>query len=460
MRILIQAINFTPELVGAGKYTGEMAEWLAARGHEVRVVTAPPFNPAWKVASGYSSWRYAREDFFPQRMEESCEQSKAEDPALMLRSVGSMHTLRHVPQEPELVRGNPARDPVMSFGHLVVFRCPLWVSQRQSAARRILHLASFALSSFPAMLRQMRWKPDVVLAIAPTLVCAPSAWLTGRLSGGKTWLHIQDFEIDAAFELGLLRSRGLRRTVGWFESKCMSSFDKLSTISEKMLIKLKEKVSSPSRCLLFPNWVDTSVIFPLSGSSPLKKEFGIPSDDVVVLYSGTMAQKQGLEVLAETAQLLQTKKGLWFVFCGEGPGKMGLMKLVTKLGNVLFFSLQPPDRLNDLLNLADIHLLPQRADAADLVMPSKLTGMMASGRPVIVTARQGTQLAEAVEGKGLVVPPGDASALSAAIVKLLDDPHLRSTLGKNARAYAVGSLDKTFLLSHFEQQLQLCAKRG
>ena len=64
----------------------------------------------------------------------------------------------------------------------------------------------------------------------------------------------------------------------------------------------------------------------------------------------------------------------------------------------MLLPLQPADRLNELLNLADIHLLPQRADAADLVMPSKLTGMMASGRAVLATASPGTQLATVIDG--------------------------------------------------------------
>jgi colanic acid biosynthesis glycosyl transferase WcaI len=459
VRILIHGINFAPELVGSGKYTGEMAEWLAAFGHEVRTVTAPPFNPAWKVAPGYSQWRYTREDYFPQKLTESCGQALAAvvTGAPMLHSVRPTLPHKQAP-EPETHRAKTATcEQAMFLGSLVVFRCPLWVSQHPSAARRLLHLASFALCSSPVMLRQVAWKPDVVIVIEPALFCAPAAWMTGRLSGAKTWLHIQDFEIDAAFEMGLLHSKSLQRVVNWFEKVGMSGFDRISTISEKMLTRLPPKGVTPARCVLFENWVDTSTIFPLGEPSPLRKEFGIPFDDVVALYSGTMGQKQGLEVLAETARLLQPKKRLWFVFCGEGPGKAGLVRLTSEFGNVLFFPLQPFEKLNDLLNLADIHLLPQRADAADLVMPSKLTGILASGRPVIATAHDGTQLAQVVEGKGLVVPPGDPAALSAAILKLLDEPNLRHTLGQNARKYAVCELDKNRVLFRFEEQLQLCA---
>ncbi|MDQ6953563.1 MAG: hypothetical protein Q9M15_08555 [Mariprofundaceae bacterium] len=91
---------------------------------------------------------------------------------------------------------------------VLVYRCPLYVPAKASGLKRIIHLASFALSSFPIMLKHIFWKPDVVMVIEPPLLCAPMAWLTARLSGAKCWLHIQDFEVDAAFDLGIFRLHG------------------------------------------------------------------------------------------------------------------------------------------------------------------------------------------------------------------------------------------------------------
>lgn len=415
MRILIYGLNFAPELVGVGKYTGEMAEWLAARGHEVRAVTAPPFHPARKVAPGFSPWHYARED-----------------------SIAA--------------RDRKDRQPA---GSLTLLRCPLWIPLQASAWKRTLHLASFVLTSFPVMLRQVAWKPDVVMAVEPTLLCAPAALLSGRFSGARTWLHVQDFEADAGFALGLLKSGWLKQAVTRVERKLMSAFGRVSTISEKMLARLEQKGVSPGACRLFPNWVDTEAIFPLRRPSALRGELGIPVTDLVTLYAGTMAHKQGLEVLAETAGRLAGRQGLRFVFCGEGPGKPMLANLSGHLVNVQWIPLQSLERLNDLLNLADIHLLPQRADAADLVMPSKLTGMLASGRPVVAAARRGTQLAQVVEGRGVVVEPENAAAMSHAIELLASNPGLREELGKRAREYALSELRKEIVLSRFEQELLL-----
>jgi colanic acid biosynthesis glycosyl transferase WcaI len=421
VRILIHGLNFTPELVGVGKYTGEMAEWLAGRGHEVRAVTAPPFNPEWKVAPGFSRWRYSREGWVP--------------PTRAIAEFGKLA----VP------------------GGLTVLRCPLWVPLRPSAAKRLLHLASFALASFLVMLRQIPWKPQVVLVVEPTLFCLPAALLTGRSCGARTWLHVQDFEADAGFELGLMKSPVLRPAVRWVEKKSMSGFDRVSTISEKMLATLVGKGVERSACRLFPNWVDTDAIFPLPRPSPLRAELGISPRELVALYAGTMGRKQGLEMLAEAACRLAGRAGLRFVFCGEGPGKRALADLTSRLANVQWIPLQPFSRLNHLLNLADIHLLPQKADAADLVMPSKLTGMLASGRPVVATSRPGTQLARVVEGRGIVVEPGDSAAFASAIEQLAGNAGMREKLGNNAREYALSALEKESILSRLEQELLIFA---
>ncbi len=467
MRILIHGLNFAPELVGVGKYTGEMAEWLAERGHEVRAVTAPPFNPQWKVARGFSPWRYSSEHYARHCREAASAGRLRElaDAPIPPEAAGSSEGAsgggsaeyergENAPADfPADLAGQPEGKRETAPGHLRVFRCPVWVPLQPSGAKRILHLASFAVAGFPVMLRQAAWKPDAVLVVEPTLFCLPAAWIAAKLCGARTWLHVQDFEADAGFELGLLNSASLRHVVRWAEKKLISAFGRVSTISEKMLARLEQKGAPASACRLFPNWVDTAAIFPLATPSPLRAELGITAGETVVLYAGTMGHKQGLELLAEAAERLAHRSSLRFVFCGEGPGKPALLNRSAALPNVRWIPLQPFERLNDLLNLADIHLLPQKADAADLVMPSKLTGMLASGRPVVATSRAGTQLARAAEGRGIVVEPGDAPAFADAVEQLAGDLPRRERLGRNARDYALSELEKELVLSRFEQEL-------
>lgn len=406
MRILIHGINYAPELTGIGKYTGELAEWLAARGHRVRVVTAPPYYPHWHVVEGYSGTRYRREQ---------------------LNGVDA-------------------------------WRCPLYVPTNPSGLKRILHLASFALSSLPVMVRQIFWKPDVIVVIEPPLLCAPAAWLTARLSGAKCWLHVQDFEVDAAFELGILPFGWMKRIVSGIERRLMRRFDRVSTISDNMIERLEEK--GVRTAVLFPNWVDTERIFPLPDVSPLRRELGIAEDAFVALYSGNMGRKQGLEIIIEAAGILSGRAGLHFVLCGDGAVRDEVFRQAAGLPNVSFHPLQPVERLNDLLNMADVHLLPQKAGAADLVMPSKLTGMLASGRPVVASAAAGTQIAGIVRHCGKVVAPGDGRAFADAIAWLWDNPDEAKRLGDAGRRLAVELWGAEAVLSRFGRELlRLAGKR-
>ena len=192
-----------------------------------------------------------------------------------------------------------------------------------------------------------------------------------------------------------------------------------------------------------------------AGVAAYRQELQVPPGAVVALYSGNMGAKQGLEVLADVARLLaQEVRQVVFVFCGNGAGRADLVARCQGLANVRFMDLQPLERLPDLLATADIHLLPQRADAADLVMPSKLTGMLASARPVVATAHPGTDLATVVQTCGLVVPPENAAALAQAIQTLAADPALRESLGAAGYLYAQAHLDSEAVLGRFESDLR------
>jgi len=405
MKILVYGINFAPEPTGIGKYSGDMAAWLAAAGHEVRVIAAPPYYPAWSIAQGYSAWRHVKEHW---------------------HGVG-------------------------------VWRAPLWVPKRPTGATRVVHLLSFALLSIPILVRHLFWRPDVVLVVAPAFACAPAAWLAARLCGAKAWLHVQDFEVDAAFRLGLLNGRKRQRIVTAIEHWILRRFDRVSTISSRMLERLHLKGVQPSRVVAFPNWVDVNAIAPLPGPSAYRAELGIAPDAVVAMYSGSMAGKQGLDLLPEAArELARVIPNLIFVLCGDGVVKRNIEVQCADLHNVRLLPLQPVERLGELLNMADVHLLPQHPDVADLVMPSKLTGMLASGRPVLAIADPGTELARVVAPRGKVVPSDDLPAFVFALMELANNVSLRKRLGASARQYAEQHLARDTILSNFENALRDC----
>ncbi|MGE0726164.1 MAG: glycosyltransferase, partial [Alphaproteobacteria bacterium] len=205
------------------------------------------------------------------------------------------------------------------------------------------------------------------------------------------------------------------------------------------------------------NGVDLAAIRPLAEPSRYRAEWGIDPGATVALYAGNLGRKQGLEVLAGAARRLAAEPGVRIVVVGDGPGGEEIAPAAVHLPNLRLMPLQPRERLGDLLGLADIHLLPQRADAADLVMPSKLPGMLASGRPVVAGARPGTALAAAVEGAGTAVPPDDPAAWAAAVAVLAGDPAARARLGAAARRRAEAEWDQGAILARFEAELMVLA---
>ena len=389
MKIILLSMNFAPELTGIGKYSGEMADELVRRGHEVTVVCAPPYYPKWDLGRGYSNQAYTREQPRP---------------------------------------------------GLTVFRCPVWLPKRLGGLSRLIHLASFAASSFPVLMRLALWRPALVFVVAPALFSAPAGWLAARVSGATAWLHVQDFEMDAAFELGLLKGAFVRRLVRGGERRLMGAFDRVSTISRRMLGQLDGKGVRAERRELLPNWVDLDHVTPGDRSIALRHGLGITESQTVCLFSGTLNRKQGLAAIVDAARLLSDRRDVVFVICGNGELRDPLEQASRKLGNVRFLDLQPLAALNDLLNMADIHLLPQLRGAADLVMPSKLGGMLASGRPVIAAAAHGTEIASVVQGCGLVTEPESARGIADAIVELAGDESRRRALGAAAREYAQRNL--------------------
>jgi colanic acid biosynthesis glycosyl transferase WcaI len=287
---------------------------------------------------------------------------------------------------------------------------------------------------------QLPWRPDVIITVAPAFMCAPAGLLAASLTGAKSWLHLQDFEVDVAFRMGLLKGKLLQRLALRMESWILRRFDTVSTISSRMMERLLLKGVAAERICYFPNWVDV----PRAGNlrvgarsrETYRAELGIPQGAVVALFSGTLGGKQGLMVIPSAASLLQSRADIVFVVCGDGVMRARIEAAGAGLSNFHLIPLQPQERLQELLGMADLHLMPQSPDAADLVLPSKLSGMLASGRPVVAACRAGTEIADIVGHCGIVVAPDDALGVANAVAALADDPARRRDLGHRARDIA------------------------
>lgn len=402
MKILLYGINFSPELTGIGKYSGEMASWLARKGHEIAVVTAPPYYPDWKVHRGFTALRFTRH-----------------------RENG-----------------------------VFALRCPLYVPSRPTALKRLLHLASFSLSSLVPVLTRARWQPDLVILVAPTLLCAPQALLLAKLSGAKSVLHIQDFEVDALFGLGLAKGQTLKRLALGVERFLLKAFDRVSSISLPMLQRAREKGVPEEHLRFFPNWSEIDRFQNVSRSEELLTRLGVDPRKRVVLYSGNVGEKQGLDIVIEAAAQLRERLDIVFLIVGEGAGKARLATLAQQYGlaNVVFAPLQPYEVLPSLLASADCHLVVQRRGAADAVLPSKLTNILAVGGNAVITADPETSLGELCRehpGIAVCVAPESAMALLGGIEEALAMPVYNGVASRYAKAH----LDKNTILSRFLAEL-------
>ncbi|NDO80342.1 colanic acid biosynthesis glycosyltransferase WcaI [Citrobacter sp. NCU1] len=401
MKILVYGINYSPELTGIGKYTGEMVEWMAREGHEVRVITAPPYYPQWKVGERYSSWRYRREE-----------------------------------------------------GDATVWRCPLYVPKQPSTLKRLLHLGSFALSSFFPLLAQRRWKPDRIIGVVPTLFCTPGMRLLAKLSGARTLLHIQDYEVDAMLGLGLAgkgKAGRVAKLATAFERSGLHHVDNVSTISRSMMNKAQEKGVAAEKIIFFPNWSEVARFRDVCDDDvrTLRAQLELPRDRKIILYSGNIGEKQGLENVIEAAFRLR-EQPLMFAIVGQGGGKARLEKMARERGlkNIKFLPLQPYAALPALLKMGDCHLVVQKRGAADAVLPSKLTNILAVGGNAVITAEAQTelgQLCDSYPGIAVCVEPESVDALVSGITQALAMPENNTV----ARDYAERTLDKENVLRQF-----------
>jgi len=362
-------------------------------------VSPPPYYPQWRIQTPYHQWRYTS----------------------------------------ELLDG------------VHVHRCPVWLPRHPRGLGRVLYGLSFALASLPVMLREALRGPDLLLVTVPSFLNSVVAWAAARTAGSTAWLHIHDFEIDLAYDFGQFR-RG-RRVAELLESLILRRFDVVSSITRRMLNKVCAKGVPENRLYMLPNWFDPATIRPLPHASPMRSQFEIPNDSVVAMFSGSLGAKQGVEMIVEAARALVDHRRLLFVISGEGVTADTLRARAQGIGNIRFLPLQPAERLNELLNIADIHLLPQQPSASGSVMPSKLIHMLASGRPVVAAARAGTEIAQLVNECGIVVEPDNEKALVSAILNLAEDHAERLRLGERARQRALEQFRQDSIFSDFEREL-------
>lgn len=413
MRVLLIGLNYLPESTSIGPYTADLAVHLKQCGHEVTVSTGFPTAPQWKVWDGYQGRWWMRET---------------------IDGVPVKRTYLYVPKQP------------------------------RKALQRILFDCSFALSALIGNLFSPR--ADLIIVISPPLQIGLTGWILGLLNRAPCFFHIKDLVPDAAIAVGALREGSwpvrLAHAMERFVYRRMAG---IGVITPGFATNLIRKGVPKEKIALLPDYIDTSFIQPGPMANEFRAAHGISPETFLVMYSGSVALKQGLRTFVETAAELQAEGDIVFYLIGEGPYLDELKSLAATLNltNLRFLPLQPRATLAQQLGAANALVVTQTKAVTDIVFPGKLLYYMAAGRPILaaVSAQSETGTFIGENSVGLVVPPEDPRSLAQSILSLKANPAHAAQLGANGRQVCLSRFDRAIVLARFSSHMEsLVNRRG
>lgn len=385
-RVLVVSTNYAPEHAGIGPYSTQIAEHLAASGAETHVLAGMPHYPAWEVDEAYRGrWRITEH-----------------------RNDVHVHRRRHT------------------------------VPPRQTAVRRALYEASFlvhgSLAGAPV-------RPDVVLSQMPSLAGGVIAARTARRHKVPHVVVVQDLMGAAAAQSGIRGGGRVASLASGVEGRIVRSAALVGVVHESFTGRVRAMGVPGERIRVVPNW--SHVASPTGDRAAVRERLGWEPGETVVLHSGNMGLKQGLEVLVEAARAARGEK-IRIVLMGDGNQREHLRELAHGLPNFDFLPPADDGDFPDTLAAADVLAVTQKASVLDMSLPSKLTSYFAAGRPVLASVAAAGGTAQEVErsGAGVVVSPEDPQALLAAVRDLTGDPTRADELGARGPVYVEERLSR------------------
>ena len=317
-------------------------------------------------------------------------------------------------------------------------------------ALRALNYLTYLAQALYEGLRTPR--PDVVLCMTDPPVVGDVALLVARRFRASLVLVSQDVFPETAMAVARIDNelvvRLLRRVVDTYLTRA----DRVVAIGEGMRERLERKGVDPSRLRVIPNWTDTEWITPRPRDNEWARRHGLV-DRFVVMHSGNVGHAQDLETLVRAASLLRDLSDLTVVIVGGGARYEELVRLARSVeaDNVRFLPYQPREVLADSLAAADVHVVGLARGLAGYVVPSRLYGILAAGRPAIVAAESESDTAQLAldVGFGTVVPPARPDLLASEIRKAYAGELDLPAMGRRGREYATTSADRNVALSRY-----------
>ena len=395
------SLNFHPENTAIGLYSTQLAQYLQEQGAILDVVTAFPYYPQWKIADEYA-------------------------------------------QKPRFLKEQ--------FEDMTVYRYKQYVPAQPTFLKRVLHIMDFTLGSFVNIWKIK--KCDMVISVIPFTTSALLGYIQKKRFGAKSWVHIQDFEFDAAFQSGLVQAKSEKKGMIYrflmaVERSILNRADTVSTISHLMMHTLQEKTKSSTYFL--PNWIDPTQINPLtSNQHPF-----LANEKYTLLYSGSIGDKQDWDFFMELVSLLDFNH-YHIIIVGDGAARASVEEKISAHAGITLHPPVPYSALSDLLCSADVHFLFQKAEVLDTVMPSKILGMMASAKPSIITGHPKSEVNQAIKDSkgGYYVVDSKAQSVLNCLEELRTQPEMAVKMGTEARSYVIEHFSKEPILQRYVQKLE------
>ena len=403
MNVLVLCPHFAPDIAPTGEVMSTIAAGLVDLGHRLHVVTALPWYRTHRLEPGWEGRAVRHEDV----------------------PWGRITRVHPFPTDKSNI---PAR--ALAFGGFT------------------------ALATAMGLAGARNLKPDIVLAMSPPITLGPAGWLVAKRWRVPFVFNVQDVFPDVAVELGAISNPRIIAAASRVERFIYDHADAVTVLSEELAANVGRKTQqSAGKVRIIPNFVDLSAVASGPKENAYRAEFDLLGR-TVVMYAGNVGLSQSLDLVVSAARALESSRpDVTFVINGEGSARAALEAAAQGLSNIRFVGYQPKERLGEVLAAADLHLVPLRTGLARSSVPSKLYSILASGRPILASVDEGTEVARTVQtaGAGLAVPPDDPEAFLAGLTELLDDPKRWAPFGEAGRRFVQSWASPAAVASSYDQ---------
>jgi colanic acid biosynthesis glycosyl transferase WcaI len=335
-----------------------------------------------------------------------------------------------------------------------IVRVPSTSFERSKLFARASNYATYLTSALFGGLRGRR--PDVVLCMTDPPIVANIALLVARRFRVPLVVISQDVFPEIAVQLKRLENPVVMSLLRGLVGIYLRRADRIVAIGDTMRQRLEEKGAPAERMLVIPNWIDTTRLGPLDKSNHWSRSWGV-DEKFVVMHSGNVGHAQDLDSLIRAGTFLRDLGDLRIFIIGTGARHAELVALsaLLEVDQVQFLYYQSRAVLPQSLSAADVHVVGLAAGLAGYVVPSRLYGILAVGRPVIVAADAESETAQLVTevGCGIVVPPGRPELLARAIRDAHDGKYDLKAMGGRGREWVEREADRSVAVRRYRDLL-------